>query len=188
MLPNIHTYIYLNITNKFKLTQNSENKWRQPCCLEIHRDKNIITNKHAKPLVAGRPGISHLFPAFIPNCVKTQLSLQPRDKQYGHHAVWCSLCKQCWMQNTQNTLANNNWLQQWQTGTHTEPHLVIPKHRHRSWLTDNSYNINSFQKQTKPHPEISYGETDNPYNKQTVAFGTKEETVVTRKVYSRSIW
>lgn len=55
-------------------------------------------------------------------------------------------------------------------------------------LTDNSYNINSFQKQTKPHPEISYGETDNPYNKQTVAFVTKEKTVVTKKVYSRSIW
>ena len=46
-------------------------------------------------------------------------------------------------------------------------------------LTDNSH-INSFQKQTQPHPEISYGETDNPYNKQTLSFGIKEKTAVAK--------
>lgn len=56
-------------------------------------------------------------------------------------------------------------------------------------LTDNSDNINSFQKQTKPHPVISYGGADNPYSKQTVAYGSKEKTAVTKKkVCSGSVW
>lgn len=36
------------------------------------------------------------------------------------------------------------------------------------------YNTNNPQKQTMPHPEISYGLTENPYNKQTVAFRAPE--------------
>lgn len=62
----------------------------------------------------------------------------------------------------------------------TNPHLVIPMTQtQKPALKDpnnNRYNANSFQKQTKPHPEISYGETENPFNKQTVAFGIKEKT------------
>lgn len=73
--------------------------------------------------------------------------------------------------------------------THTQPHLVIPITQTQTpALADpcnNSYNINSFQKQTKPHPEISYGETDNPYNKQTMAFGKQLRQ---KKMCSRAVW
>lgn len=66
--------------------------------------------------------------------------------------------------NKQNTLANNNRLEQCQIGTHTQPHLFIAiTQTQNPALTDNSHNINSFQNQTKPHPEISCGETANPY-------------------------
>ena len=64
------------------------------------------------------------------------------------------------------------------TGTH--PYLAIPiMQTQKPALTapwNNSYNSNSFQKQTKPHPEISYTETDNPYYKQTVDFGIKQNS------------
>lgn len=64
--------------------------------------------------------------------------------------------------NTKNTLVNKS-------RQNTNPHLVIPMTQtQKPALKDpnnNRYNANSFQKQTKPHPEISYGETENPYNK-----------------------
>lgn len=44
--------------------------------------------------------------------------------------------------------------------------------------SNNSCNINSFQRQTKPHPGRSHGQTDQACDKQTVAFGIKQKTPV----------
>lgn len=174
------------------MTMNHTNRGKVSGDTDTHYIHTNITGrpekKHGKPSVAGRPAVSHLVFAFIPNCVNSQLSLQPRDTMqcgadYSKKQTKLSVTAQC---NTQThkiqqqptiTGSNNDDRQ-----ANTQPHVVVPiTQTQKPVLTDpcnNIYNINSFQKQTKPHPEISYGQTDNPYNKQTVAFGFKEKTAV----------